>query len=191
VDELGKAEVQHLHQAGGRDHHVRGLDVAVDDAGRVGRGEAAGDLHRDPQHFHERQASARQPLPEARSLQALHGDVGASLGVPADVVDGDDAGMVEARGGAGLLDEAPGAAGVRHRLGAQQLDRDHPPEDRVARAVEHAHAALSELVEDLEAAEGLRSQAWSLLFPGESSGASLDAGHARGKASQARWAWRE
>ena len=102
---------------------------------------------------------ARQPLPQALALHALHRDPGAPLGVLADVVDRDDVGVVQGRGGSRFLQEAPGALGIGHHLGAQQLDGHRSPEARVAGAVEHAHAAFAELARDLEAAERLASQA--------------------------------
>ena len=47
VDHLREAEVEHLHPPVGRHHHVGGLEVAVDDASLVRRGERVGDCFAD------------------------------------------------------------------------------------------------------------------------------------------------
>ena len=46
---LARAEVQDLHRAARRDHHVLGLQVPVDDSGVVRRREAVRDLRGDRQ----------------------------------------------------------------------------------------------------------------------------------------------
>ena len=51
--QLGQAEVQDLGDTLRRDHHVRGLEVAVDDAGGVGGGERVGQGNGDPQRLAE------------------------------------------------------------------------------------------------------------------------------------------
>ena len=43
--ELGHAKVENLHEAVGGDHDVLRLQIAMDDAGIVGLGQAVGDLH--------------------------------------------------------------------------------------------------------------------------------------------------
>ena len=48
--QLGEAEVEDLHVAVARQHHVLGLEVAVDDAGGVGAGEPVGQLAGDVEH---------------------------------------------------------------------------------------------------------------------------------------------
>jgi hypothetical protein len=135
----------------------------VDDAGRVGGGEAPSDLDPDPQRLRHGQAAPLQPLAQALAVQALHGDPGAPRGVLADFVDGDDVGMVEGGNGPGLLHEAPGALGIGHERGTQQLDGHRPPEAAVAGSVEHAHAAFAELVQDLEVPKRLAGQEVAFL----------------------------
>ena len=58
--QLRQAEVEHLDVAGGRDHHVAGLHVAVDDPRRVSGRERAGDLRRVCERFLEGQAAPRE-----------------------------------------------------------------------------------------------------------------------------------
>ena len=86
----------------GRHHDVLGLQVAVDDGARVGRGEAVGDLDRDREERLQRQRAARQQLAQALPLDQLHDDVGGLVDL-ADLVDGDDVGVGDGGGGAGLL----------------------------------------------------------------------------------------
>ncbi len=71
--------------------------------------------------------------------------------VLADLVNGDDVRMVQGRGGARLLSKAQIVLRTLVEALGEQLDRDHAPEGRVARAVEPAHAAGAELSQDLEA----------------------------------------
>ncbi len=56
--------------------------------------------------------------------------------------------MVQRRGGAGLLLEAPQPVGIGGERRRQHLDRDVAPEPRVAGAVDLAHAASAERADD-------------------------------------------
>ena len=59
---------------------VGGLDVAVHQPLRVGRGEARGDLHADPEHLGDRQRPlAVDPLLQRDPRDVLHHEVGNSL----------------------------------------------------------------------------------------------------------------
>ena len=131
------------------------------DARRVRGGEAARHVGGDPHRLRHGERAARQPLAQALAVEALHRDPGAAAPVVADVVDRDDVGMVEERGGLRLLQEAARALGIRHGLGPQQLDRHGSAEARVAGTVEHAHSALAELVGEFEASERAALQACS------------------------------
>ena len=51
IHRLGEAEVEHLHAAVGADLHVRGLQIAMDDALLVRGFERVGDLPRDRQRL--------------------------------------------------------------------------------------------------------------------------------------------
>src|SRR5262249_19779984 len=97
------------------------------------------------------------------ALEKLHGhehDVAAL----ADVVDGDDVGMVEPARRLGFLVEA--RLVFRHLARVERhvdgLDRDRAVEQWIARAVDDAHGALAELGDDLVAAEGADFHAYRL-----------------------------
>ena len=78
----------------------------MDDAGRVGFGEALGNLDGEIEHSLRGQRLSRsEQLAEGFSLDELHGDVEGAVGL-ADVVDGQDVRVVQRRGGTGFLLEA-------------------------------------------------------------------------------------
>ena len=126
-------EIGDLHHAVLGQHDVRGLDVAMHHAARMGVGEGVQDLAHQPDD-HRR----RQPLLlvehglEGLALDHLHDDPG-DLGVFAVVEDGNDVRMREAAGGPGALPEPGmllrGGGAFVGRRQAEDLD-GHPPADR-------------------------------------------------------------
>ena len=114
---LGEAEVEDLDDAVPGDHQVLGLQVPVHDPARVGGGQALGDLGGDLERLLERRRSAVEQLAHGLSVDELHRDVGDAVG-RADVVDRDDVGMVQGRGGAGLGLEAGQEARRRSAIAA-------------------------------------------------------------------------
>jgi len=115
----------------------------VDDAGGVSRGQGVGERDREAQRLGGRQRPAPQPLCERLAGHELHDDEVDSLS-RLDLVNGDDVGVVEGGGGAGLLDEAGAAVRVGEAIGGQDLDRDLAAEAGVAGAVDLAHAPGAE-----------------------------------------------
>ena len=105
VDDAREPEVEHLHVAVGADHDVFRLDVAVDDAGGVRRGERAGHLPPDVDRRRER-LRALDERPQRPPVDELLHDEELAVRRLADLVDGDDVRVVESRGGAGLAQEA-------------------------------------------------------------------------------------
>ena len=91
----------------GRMWMLAGLQVAVDDSLRVGEGEPVADLLHDRRASRSRlrRRARRDGLLEVVALEQLHGHVDLAL-LLAEVVDGDDVRMVEARGGLRLALEA-------------------------------------------------------------------------------------
>ena len=118
----GDAEVPERRLALGVDPHVVGLDVAVDDAVRMGVRERVGDLAPGRDHLLRLQASRRRALQPVRQRPAGHvaRDEAGRAVVLEDVVDGDDVAVAaEARGQARLAPQPLPRA--RTRLPARAL----------------------------------------------------------------------
>ena len=80
------------------------------------------------------------------AVEQLHDDVKVALGRLAEVVDADQAGVLEGCGGLGFVAEAVGVAAQRGEGGEQDLDRDLLRRDRLVLGREDdAHAAAPEL----------------------------------------------
>ena len=132
-----------------RDHDVRGLDVAVDDAARVAVLERVGDLDPDVHDLAEVQRLVPDQPQQVRALRDGHHEEERALVTP-EVVDRHDRGVVHLGDELRLALEALLDLGRQVRRG-DELDRDLAVEQRVARAVDDAHAAAAELPEDLVA----------------------------------------
>lgn len=94
LGELGQPEVEHFDQAVFGHHHVAGLQVAMDNAGRMRRRQRVGNLHRTFQRLVELHPPARGHLIERLAGDVLHGyEVDAVRLV--NVVDGDDVRVIQ------------------------------------------------------------------------------------------------
>ena len=150
-DGAGDAEVHHLHVAGRGEHHVAGLDVAVDDPGAVavveGREYAGGDLEST---LGQDLATFADDVAQGAPGDVLHHDVGlgdvAAVGrhLLAGVVDRHDRRVVEGGRRLGLTPEPRLEGGVAGEVGAQALDRDGAAEPHVGALANLGHAAASE-----------------------------------------------
>ena len=146
VEGAGDAEVGEGGATAGVDDDVAGLDVAVDHALSVGVVEGAGELGDDAAGLGWGEGSALgDDAVEALAFEEAHGDVAAAVGGGADVVDGDDVGMVEASGEACFLVEALAEVGVVGVGGGDGLEGDLALEDAVEGAVDGCGRAASEL----------------------------------------------
>jgi putative endopeptidase len=146
-ERLGEAEVEDLDVAVRRELHVRGLEVAVDDAALVGVLERLRDLQRDRQRFGDRDRSVREPLREILALDQLHREEAHAVG-GVETVDRSDVRMVQRREQTGLALEAGEALGVRGEQVGQDLDRDVAAQRGVGGAPHHAHPAFAERSDD-------------------------------------------
>jgi hypothetical protein len=144
---LGQAEVDDLREAVGRDHHVLGLQVAVDDPNGVGLGQPLGDLRRNREHLLRRQRAACERLAKRLPLDELHRDVEAAFGF-SNVVHRDDVRVVERRGGSGFPLEARHPVGIRRQAAGKHLDRHLATKPRIDRPVHLAHAAGRKTADD-------------------------------------------
>ena len=87
------------------------------------------------------------------AVEQLHDDEVLAV-VLADVVDRADVRVVERRGDARLPPESLERVGARGELGRQELQRDLAAEADVFGAVDDAHAAAAEAIEDPVVADG-------------------------------------
>ncbi len=147
LGDLRESEIQHLQLPARRDDDVLRFDVTMHDAGGVGRLQRLRRLYADVRHFVGRQRVRSDPLGQTLAVDILHDDEDA-LVFFADLVDGADVGMVECRGGLGLIDQPlPGLIAVRAPLG-QHLDGNFAVERGVFREKDLTHPARAELPDD-------------------------------------------
>ena len=123
------------------------------DARAVCLGQSVRELGTEVEDLPEGQGAGAKPTPQRLAFDALHHDVvrARPVGGLADVVDVDDVGVVQGGGGARLPLEP--LQQLRIGAGAEDLDGDGPAEPRVARAVDLAHAAGSQAVDDFVGAD--------------------------------------
>ncbi len=149
-----QAEVQQLDLPARADQDVGRLDVAVHDAARVGVAEAGADLQEDAHALG--QGDRRLALDQRAqvvALEQLHGHVEPPVGL-VHVVDADDVGMAQLADRLDLATEALVQLFLGGELLGEHLERHRPAQGQVAGAVDHAHGAFAQLVEDLVTAEG-------------------------------------
>ncbi len=151
----GDPEVEELGEAVGRDHHVLGLDVAVEDAGgvRVVQG-----FEEAPGHGHglgDRKRSPRQPRAEGLPRDELHGQEGDAVRL-AGVVESRDCRVLQAGARLGFAQEAV-AERRGQRLG-QDFDRGGPAQGQIAAEEDLAHPSGAEAFLDAIVRQGLPDQ---------------------------------
>src|SRR5205814_9044932 len=118
-------EVEDLEKTVAARQDVLGLEIAVHETGRVRDLERLGRLAQHPERLLGRPGLAAPPLAERLPIDELHGHVERALGL-ADIMDDDDVGMVEGRGGARLVEQALPAPAVVREFGRKNLDREAP-----------------------------------------------------------------
>jgi hypothetical protein len=128
-----------------RRNHLREI---VPDARSVRRRKRIGDLHGVLQNLPDRQTLAPDQQVECLAGDKLHHNK-IKPAVAGDVVDGNDAGMAQGRGGLGFLHEAPLSLRIRDCLSGQNLDGDASVKMSVMGPVDGAHTALTELFANL------------------------------------------
>jgi hypothetical protein len=147
-DRPRQAEVQQLDVAVARHEDVVGLEVAMNDATRVGGGEAARDLGPIRGRLGHGQRALVQARAQGGSFEELRHDVGESV-LLTHVVHREHVRIREAAGGARLLLEAPQSLGVAGQRAREDLDRDVAIQARVPRAVHLAHPPRAQRAQDL------------------------------------------
>jgi hypothetical protein len=124
----------------------------MDDAGRVRRGHAVGNLHRDVEQRPDGDDAAFDRRDQRLAVDQLGGDVRDAV-VGADVVNGEDVRMIQRGGGVRLLLEACVPAGVGGDGRGQDLQRHVAAQPCIASAVHLSHPAGSERRDDFVRAE--------------------------------------
>ena len=143
IEELGGAAVL-------AEERVGGLDVAVDDARVVGGGERAREVRAD-----RHDALGGEPAHAVEALAAEElGDEERPVHELAGVVHGQDVGMLQARHGACLDEEAQ--ARLAGRRGEPEFQRDVTLEQRVAGEPDLAHPAAPQPALDAKLVDLLR-----------------------------------
>jgi hypothetical protein len=149
-----QAEVEDLQAPVRRDPHVAGLEVAMDDPFAVSGAQPLGELHAQAQDFALGQRRPADLVVQSAALDQLHHqEVRAALVV--EVVDGRDVGVVEPREGERLQAEALARGLVRQGARRQHLERHVAVQPFVVGAVDHAHAAGPDHLQDPEMSERL------------------------------------
>ena len=150
---LGEAPVDDDGLAELADEDVGGLEVAVDDAVAVGvsDGVCGGDHLREQGEAGGEALAGGDALLERAALDELHAQEGAAELVAAEVVEGDDAGVLQAGGDRGLAGEALDGGGVEAQ---ELLDGDRAAELAVLGAADGTEAAAREHLGEAVAAGG-------------------------------------
>ncbi|MGC4120635.1 MAG: hypothetical protein QM765_39870 [Myxococcales bacterium] len=139
---VGEPEVEDARRALGGDHHVVGLEVAVDDAQRVGVLEPAGDLLGVAPGLGPGHAAGGDERAQRPARDVLHDQHGAAV-VLLDPVDRGDVRVDHGGGGARLLEHRL-ALGKRAGAGAHELERHLAQELGVLGEEDRAQAALAQ-----------------------------------------------
>jgi len=145
--QAGQPEIEHFHVSIVTHHDVLGLHVPVHDSLGMGGGEGLRDLAANVDDGFPRDSRGRN-LAERSPLDQLHRDEPADVGL-ADLVYGDDVGMVQAGGGVGFPDEAVDGRAIAGQPLGDELDRHLTTEPRIARAIDLTHSARAERSQDL------------------------------------------
>ena len=146
LESLRQSEVEQLH-ARLRQHHVAGLQIAVDDALPVRLVESVGDLDAEAERLIERQRALRQPVRERLALEILHDEI-LDFALASDVVQRADVRMREGGDRLRLAFEPLARLGRRGQPARQHLDGDGPVEPGVERLVDLAHSSGADQAED-------------------------------------------
>ncbi len=152
VDGAGQAEVGDLDPLDAvLQQDVRRLDVAMDQALCVRRGQPQGRLHADAQDFLGAQrAVAVDPILERPAVDAGHHQVRETvLRIGVDGVDGDDVVVDDRGGGLRLAGEPPASGAAGGQLRGEDLDGHDPVQRRVERLEDDPHAPFTQHADDL------------------------------------------
>ena len=152
LDPLRQAEVEDLDVAVPADEEVLGLQVPMDDALLVRRGETPGNLERVVHGLLRGDRTGVELLAQRLAFEKLHDRVGDAL-LRSEVEDRQDVRMRERRDRLRLALEPGERVGIGRDGLRKHLDRDVPLELRVPRPIHLPHPARAEGREDLVGAQ--------------------------------------
>jgi hypothetical protein len=142
-------EVEDFDQTRFVHHHICGLQIAVDDPGRVSGSQASGNLRRILQGLVDPQAPAGDQTVEGLAGDVLHRDEVRRFTVfgdgRVDVVDVKDIGVIQRGSGSGFLDEALPPFRIGHGRRREHFNRHTAAEVQIMGRVDDPHAALAQL----------------------------------------------
>ena len=136
--ELRQPEVGQLRVAALRDQDVLWLDVAVQNARLMGRGQRVGDIYQQLDGLAPLALRSSRPLSQRAAIDELGDQILAALEL-ARIVHGDDVRVIERRSRLGFTLEAAASGRVRERIG-KNLDRDRSIQMGIERPIDDAHA---------------------------------------------------
>ena len=125
----------------------------MNDARAMRRIKSSSGLHRNVEHLAQRQRLAPQTITQRLALDQLSRDKTRVLKRP-DLVDGQDVGVIERRGGLGFLDETTNAVLVGCDLGEQNFQSDLSAKLSIFGKIHLAHTALADLRNDAVMTDG-------------------------------------
>src|SRR5262245_11262739 len=136
----------------------------MDDPLIMGRGQASADLHAIVDGLAHRDRSPPQASAERLTFEQLEDDVGQAI-LRADVVEGEDVGMVQRSDRPRLLLESPEAIGIARVVGGNELDGNIAAEAGISGAKDLSHPARPERGKKRVRAEATRRHEGLSLEP--------------------------
>ena len=144
------------------DEDVRGLDVAVDDAGGMRGVQRVGNLDPDVEQRIQAERAGGKPILQRRALQVLHDDERTPV-LLADVMDGADVRVVQRRRRPRFTRESAQCVRIRRELVGDELERHRAAESRVFGLIHDAHAAAADLFDDVIVGNSLANQGFGSI----------------------------
>src|ERR1700719_2502156 len=157
VSDLAQAEIEDLRVPPLGNEDVCGLDVAMNDAFRVGGIQSIGNLNSEQEDDFRFQRSARDSVLESCSFQKLHGDEGPA-GFLANVINGADVRMIQGGGSFGFTPAPAERMRIAGNIIRQELESHETVESRVLSLVDDTHPALAEFFDNAVVRDGLAEQ---------------------------------
>ena len=140
TEDASQAEVNDLDQAGGSEHDIGGLDVAMDNAAGMGFRQAGCHLRGDIDGFVGGERAAANTRGQREAVVEGHDNKGLAVGSFLDSMNHTDVGMIEGGGGAGLAQKSRFVALVGVEVGRQELESNSTLQAEIERTIHFAHS---------------------------------------------------